>query len=139
MKQMLHFSRPRIPLIITLLFLITLIVPTALAYGPEKADQPVSSDSNISVALYDNDDDDGDDDDDEGDDRTGVRFATFNASLNRNNQGDLVAELSEPGSGQPDTIAEIIQRTRPDVLLINEFDFDEDGAAARLFRRTISR
>jgi len=53
-----------------------------------------------------------------------VRFATFNASLNRNNAGDLGAELATPGSPQPDTIAEIIQRARPDVLLINEFDYD---------------
>jgi hypothetical protein len=53
-----------------------------------------------------------------------VRFATFNASLNRNNAGDLAAELALPGSAQPDVIAEIIQRTRPDVLLINEFDYD---------------
>ena len=53
-----------------------------------------------------------------------VRFATFNASLNRGNLGDLAAELAVPGSAQPDTIAEIIQRTRPDVLLINEFDYD---------------
>ncbi|HEY3486011.1 MAG TPA: endonuclease/exonuclease/phosphatase family protein, partial [Ilumatobacteraceae bacterium] len=53
-----------------------------------------------------------------------VRFATFNASLNRNNLGQLAAELAVPGSDQPDTVAEIIQRARPDVLLINEFDFD---------------
>ena len=53
-----------------------------------------------------------------------VRFATFNASLNRNNAGQLGAELAVPGSGQPDVIAEIIQRARPDVLLINEFDYD---------------
>lgn len=63
-----------------------------------------------------------------------VRFSTFNASLNRNNAGDLAAELSAPGSAQPDTIAEIIQRTRPDVLLINEFDFDADGVAAAGFQ-----
>jgi len=55
---------------------------------------------------------------------TPVRFATFNASLNRFNAGDLANELSTPGSPQPDTVAEIIQRVRPDVLLINEFDFD---------------
>jgi hypothetical protein len=55
---------------------------------------------------------------------TPVRFATFNASLNRFNAGDLAAELSAPGSPQPDTIAEIIQWARPDVLLINEFDYD---------------
>ena len=62
-----------------------------------------------------------------------VRFATFNASLNRFNAGDLAAELSASGSAQPDVIAEIIQRTRPDVLLINEFDFDAGGVAATGF------
>ncbi len=62
-----------------------------------------------------------------------VRFATFNASLNRFNQGDLVNDLSTPDNAQAQTIAEIIQRSRPDVLLINEFDFDENGEAARLF------
>lgn len=58
-----------------------------------------------------------------------IRFATFNASLNRNNAGDLGAELASPGSAQPDVIAEIIQRTRPDVLLINEFDYDPGALA----------
>ncbi len=58
-----------------------------------------------------------------------VRFATFNASLNRFNAGDLAAELSAPGSAQPDVIAEIIQRVRPEVLLINEFDFDAGNVA----------
>jgi hypothetical protein len=63
-----------------------------------------------------------------------VRFATFNASLNRFNAGDLVSDLSTPNNAQAQTVAEIIQRTRPDVLLINEFDFDQDGLAAQLFR-----
>jgi len=58
-----------------------------------------------------------------------VRFATFNASLNRGSAGALGAELATPGSAQPDVIAEIIQRTRPDVLLINEFDFDPQALA----------
>ena len=58
-----------------------------------------------------------------------VRFATFNASLNRGSAGALAAELSAPGSAQPDVIAEIIQRTRPEVLLINEFDFDAGNVA----------
>jgi 3-phytase/alkaline phosphatase D len=60
---------------------------------------------------------------------TPVRFAIFNASLNRFNAGDLATELSSPGSAQPDVIAEIIQRTRPDVLLINEFDYDAGDVA----------
>ena len=65
---------------------------------------------------------------------TAVRFATFNASLNRFNAGDLATELSSPGSAQPDVIAEIIQRAQPDVLLINEFDYDADGVAAAGFQ-----
>lgn len=63
-----------------------------------------------------------------------VRFATFNASLNRNFAGQLVADLSTPNNVQAKTVAEIIQRTRPDVLLINEFDFVENGLAAELFQ-----
>jgi hypothetical protein len=66
-----------------------------------------------------------------GDDDT-VRFATFNASLNRNFAGQLRADLSTPGNAQAATVAEIIQRIRPEVLLINEFDFDP--TAADLFR-----
>ncbi|HSG14011.1 MAG TPA: endonuclease/exonuclease/phosphatase family protein [Gaiellaceae bacterium] len=63
-----------------------------------------------------------------------VRFATFNASLNRFNAGNLVSDLSTPNNTQAKTVAEIIQRTRPDVLLINEFDYDADGVAAGLFQ-----
>jgi len=63
-----------------------------------------------------------------------VRFATFNASLNRNFAGQLVADLSTPNNAQAKTVAEIIQRTRPDVLLINEFDYVVNGVAAKLFQ-----
>jgi hypothetical protein len=35
---------------------------------------------------------------------------------------------------QAQTVAEIVQRTRPDILLINEFDFVEGGVAAQLFQ-----
>jgi hypothetical protein len=61
-----------------------------------------------------------------------VRFATFNASLNRNVAGALAAELAVPGSAQPAAVAQIIQNARPEVLLINEFDYDP--AAVDLFR-----
>src|ERR687892_1606058 len=64
-----------------------------------------------------------------------VRFATFNASLNRNTEGELIADLSTPADVQAQTVAEIIQRVRPDVLLINEFDFDAQGTAAQLFQQ----
>jgi Endonuclease/Exonuclease/phosphatase family len=66
-----------------------------------------------------------------------VRFATFNASLNRPTAGALVDHLSHPEVDdvfrrQARNVAEVIQRARPDVLLINEFDFDPP--AADLFR-----
>jgi 3-phytase len=63
-----------------------------------------------------------------------VRFATFNASLNRGAQGQLVADLSNPGNIQAGNVAEVIQLVRPDVLLINEFDFDANGVAVDLFQ-----
>jgi hypothetical protein len=58
-----------------------------------------------------------------------VRFATFNASLNRNAAGQALADLSVPGNAQADAVAEIIQRVRPAVLLINEFDYYAPTAA----------
>jgi hypothetical protein len=61
-----------------------------------------------------------------------VRFATFNASLNRGAAGQLVADLSTPDNAQAREVAEVIQRNRPDVLLINEFD--HAPAAVDLFR-----
>ncbi len=76
-----------------------------------------------------------------------VRFATFNASLNRAAAGQLVGDLSAPLNPpsadtalqarrqQAANVAEIIQRTRPDVLLVNEFDFVEGGVAADLFQQ----
>ncbi|MGK7922689.1 MAG: phytase [Trichodesmium sp.] len=63
-----------------------------------------------------------------------VRFATFNASLNRGEAGQLIEDLSTPENEQAQTVAEIIQRVNPDVLLVNEFDFDSEGIAANLFR-----
>jgi 3-phytase len=65
-----------------------------------------------------------------------IRFATFNASLNRSAEGLLVEHLSNPSVDdvfrrQAKNVAEVVQRVRPDVLLINEFDFDP--AAPGLF------
>jgi Endonuclease/Exonuclease/phosphatase family len=52
-----------------------------------------------------------------------VRFSTFNASLNRFFEGQLQMDLSTTTNQQARNVAETIQRYRPDVLLINEFDF----------------
>jgi hypothetical protein len=63
-----------------------------------------------------------------------VRVATFNCSLNRNNAGQLITDLSTPANAQAKVIAEIIQRAAPDIVLLNEFDYDSNDTALDLFR-----
>lgn len=67
-----------------------------------------------------------------------IRVATFNASLSRRNPGELVQEFrlgpKAKTAAQIDAVAEIIQRVRPDVILINEIDHDRRGLSATLFR-----
>jgi hypothetical protein len=58
-----------------------------------------------------------------------LRIATFNASLNRDTQGALLADLARGDDAQIRDIAQILQTVRPDVVLINEFDYDEENAA----------
>ncbi len=63
-----------------------------------------------------------------------LRFATFNASLNRAAAGQLLTDLRSGTNQQAANVAETIQRTDPDVVLVNEFDYEPDGEAAELFR-----
>lgn len=63
-----------------------------------------------------------------------LRIATYNASLNRATAGELVDDLSTPDDVQAQAIAEVIQRTDPDIVLLNEFDYVADGVAVDLFR-----
>ncbi|MEJ3405640.1 endonuclease/exonuclease/phosphatase family protein [Rathayibacter sp. YIM 133350] len=63
-----------------------------------------------------------------------IRVATFNLSLNRASQGQLEADLATGADPQARTVAEIIQRANPDVVLLNEFDYVPDGRAADAFR-----
>ena len=71
-----------------------------------------------------------------------VRLATFNVSLNRHVPGKLLADMQDvrdqlSGSDSSDkqikAVAEILQRIRPDIVLLNEFDYDINGEALRLF------
>ena len=62
-----------------------------------------------------------------------LRVATFNSSLN-DNQGRLIDRLLA-GDAAARRIAATIQRLRPDVILLNEFDFDPEQRAAELFQR----
>ena len=56
-----------------------------------------------------------------------VRFATYNASFDRTGADVLPAEMAAGDNQQIKNIAEVIQRTRPDVILLNEFDHDGIG------------
>ena len=71
-----------------------------------------------------------------------VRIATFNASLNqcldgRENPclaGGLTISLDNKQLRQPRQIAEVIQRVAPDIVLLNEFNYDAAAVAATRFQ-----
>lgn len=65
------------------------------------------------------------------DEVTIVRVATFNASLNRAAEGQLVSDLSGENE-QALAVADVITQNDPDILLINEFDYAP--GAVELFR-----
>ncbi|BAZ40618.1 phytase [Calothrix sp. NIES-4101] len=66
-----------------------------------------------------------------------IRFSQFNASLNRNADGQLITDLSTPNNNQAKAVAEIIQRNNPDILLVNEFDYVQANPqqAVQLFQQ----
>ncbi len=68
-----------------------------------------------------------------------VRVAVFNVALSRRAPGALVQEFRLGGSAQIDAVAEIVQRVRPDILLLNELDHDVKGEALRLFAETLAQ
>lgn len=63
-----------------------------------------------------------------------VRFAIFDASLNRGEAGALIADLRRAHDAQAQSVAAIIQRVDAGILLLNEFDaaagrdLDPDGS-----------
>jgi PKD repeat protein/exonuclease III len=63
-----------------------------------------------------------------------LRIATFNAFMNRNTLGELITDLASPNDAQVKKVAEIIQRINPDIILLNEFDYDAGGLAVNNFR-----
>src|SRR5699024_9478033 len=63
-----------------------------------------------------------------------IHLATSNPALERSEQGALAEELVTPDSEKARYVAEIVQHVRPDVLLVNEFDHDEEGVGAQSFQ-----
>jgi 3-phytase/alkaline phosphatase D len=119
MRAEVHWCLSPVGTLLFLLVLVALLLSscTAPPPGADVSDPPATGSQVQSISA-----------------ETPARFATFNASLNRDNAGDLITDLSTPGDAQAQAVAEIIQRTNPDVLLINEFDYDAAGEAARLFQ-----
>ena len=64
-----------------------------------------------------------------------IRFATYNLALNRTAPGALVEELRGGGCEPARKLAQVLQTLRPDIVLLNELDRDEDGAALEVFER----
>jgi endonuclease/exonuclease/phosphatase family metal-dependent hydrolase len=62
------------------------------------------------------------------------RFATFNTSLTRPQRGALINDLSTPHHLQAKNVAEIIQRVNPDILVLQELDYDGTRTALQLFQ-----
>lgn len=63
-----------------------------------------------------------------------LRLATYNTSLYSDEAGGLIAEL-EGDSAHARKIAAVLQQVRPDLVLLNEFDFDDAHRAADLFQK----
>jgi len=64
-----------------------------------------------------------------------IRVATFNTSL-YSDQACCLIERLRNNDASARKIAAVIQHQRPDVLLLNEFDYDAEGLAADLFQDT---
>ncbi len=66
---------------------------------------------------------------------TRFTVAQYNASLYADEAGGVVRRLAGGQDPQARKVAAIVQHIRPDLLLINEFDYDEAGQLADVFQR----
>ena len=62
-----------------------------------------------------------------------LRIATFNIAMGLSEQGQLGQALARDDDPRLLQLAEILQRVRPDIILLNEFDYDPDTQSASLF------
>jgi endonuclease/exonuclease/phosphatase family metal-dependent hydrolase len=53
-----------------------------------------------------------------------LRLATFNVAMGMDTAGELARALQRQDHPRLRKVAEILQRVRPDILLLNEFDYD---------------
>jgi endonuclease I len=63
-----------------------------------------------------------------------IKVATYNTSLYRDTAGTLINDLAGVTNTQAQHIARVIQRNNPDVILLNEFDYDTKGTSIKRFK-----
>ncbi|TQM17937.1 endonuclease/exonuclease/phosphatase family protein [Pseudoxanthomonas sp. 3HH-4] len=63
-----------------------------------------------------------------------LRVATYNTSLFSDEAGGVIRQL-EGNSAHARKIAAVLQKVRPDLVLLNEFDYDDAHRAADLFQQ----
>jgi endonuclease/exonuclease/phosphatase family metal-dependent hydrolase len=63
---------------------------------------------------------------------TGLRLATFNIAMGLEAAGQMEAALRSGNDRRLQKVAEILQRVRPDIVLLNEFDYDPAVPASQL-------
>jgi endonuclease/exonuclease/phosphatase family metal-dependent hydrolase len=64
-----------------------------------------------------------------------LRIATFNIAMGLPEQGQLGKNLVSGQEFRLQQVAEILQRIRPDIIVLNEFDYDPDHDAANLINQ----
>ena len=62
-----------------------------------------------------------------------IRIATFNASLYGKQAGQVLSRLRGGKNRKAIDLASIVQSVRPDILLINEIDYDNEGKTVDVF------
>ncbi len=72
--------------------------------------------------------------------RPTIRFATLNAAMGLAEEGELARRLATGRDRGLQNLSEILQRVRPDVVLLNEIDYQENvNVAALLQQHYLSR
>lgn len=64
-----------------------------------------------------------------------LRVATFNIAMGLEQEGAMAAALKSGDSERLRQVARVLQEVRPDIVLLNEFDYDPAVDAAGLFNR----
>ncbi|WP_031551798.1 endonuclease/exonuclease/phosphatase family protein [Parvularcula oceani] len=66
-------------------------------------------------------------------DGNALRVATYNVSMYREEPGQLLADLRAEADPQIRAVTDVIAQVDPDVLVLNEFDYEDSAEALALF------